>query len=287
MGVRLRTAMLAAALLVAGFALRAPFDQLRRYLIARCNDPVRLPRLAEESRVRFQPGARDCAARVAEMLPAALARIEQEQGRPFANPPTVAVYVSYEDYARAGGLGDASVAAVARSGYVLLSPTLCGDESERLAGVLAHELSHSHIFGWRRSWFAARPPSWFTEGLAVMVSGGGGAEGVDEAMAVRAMARGWAITIEDTGLWRDFGAIGFAAEPPPEIFGGDRFAGRQRLAYREAQMFVAWLRRIDPQGFARLLNRVENNESFKDSFVKIYGAGSSRRWSEFLAGVSR
>lgn len=287
MGARLKIAMLAAALLVAGLALRGQIDQLRRYLIARCNDPVSLPGLAEEPRVRFQPGARDCAARVAKMLPAALARIEQEQGRPFANPPTIAVYLSYEDYARASGLGDAAAAAVARSGYVLLSPALCGEESERLAGVLAHELSHSHIFGWRRSWFAARPPSWFTEGLAVLASGGGGAEGVDEAMAARAMAGGWAITVEDEGLWRDFGAIGFAAEPPPGIFQGERFAGRQRLAYREAQMFVAWLRRANPQGFALLLNRVENNQSFKDSFVKIYGASSSTLWSEFLAGVSR
>jgi hypothetical protein len=43
-----------------------------------------------------------------------------------------------------------------------------------------------------------RLPNWFKEGLAVMVSGGGGAEFVGEAEARAAIGRGECIAIDDT-----------------------------------------------------------------------------------------
>jgi hypothetical protein len=163
-----------------------------------------------------------------------LARVEAAQERPFARSPTIGVYASYDKYARANGLEDAAIAAVYRSGRVLLSPTLCGAERARLPGVLTHELSHTHLFGWRSSLFSARPPSWFTEGLAVMVSDGGGAEGVSEVEAAEALRKGYAIVVMDDGLWRDFASIRFEIEPPHDPSRDDFISFRQRLAYRQA-----------------------------------------------------
>ncbi len=266
--------------------LRAPLRLLRHYVVARFNEPTNLLPLEGNPRIRFQESARACAGRVAALLSSALVRVEKEQGRPFARIPTIGVYASLQDYARASGLEEPTISGVSRSGYVLLSPTLCGDETDRLEGVLVHELSHSHIFGWRTSLFASRPPSWFTEGLATLVSGGAGAEGAKQSMAARAMAKGYAIVVEDRGIWRDFSSIRFQIEPPPELFEGDAWSGRQSLAYREAAMFVDWLRRGDPQAFSRLVGRIENNEPFKRSFFEIYDADSSQLWREFLSGFS-
>jgi len=111
----------------------------------------------------------------------------------------------------------------------------------RLRGVLTHELSHVHLFGWRSSLFSA-PPSWFTEGLTVAVSDGGGAEGVSEVEAAEALRKGYAIVVTNDGRWRDFASIRLEIEPPGDPSRDDFVTFRQRLAYREAAMFVACLR---------------------------------------------
>jgi hypothetical protein len=275
------------ALVAATCGAVAAVPMLRHYLVALFNDTSDLPVLESDRRVHFEPEARACALEVAALLPAALARVEAAQGRPFARGPTIGVYASYESYARANGLEDPSIAAVSRSGRVLLSPTLCRGERARLPGVLTHELSHTHLFGWRSSLFSARPPSWFTEGLAVMVSDGGGAEGVSEAEAAQAIFNGHAIVVTDKGLWRDFASIRFELEPPRDPSREDFGAFRQRLAYRQAAIFVAWLREQDPEAFATLLLRIENGGSFRDSFHALFAASLSQEWQTFVAHLSK
>ena len=60
-----------------------------------------------------------------------------------------------------------------------------------------------------------RLPQWFKEGLAVMVSGGGGAEGVSELQARDAIRRGDHIAIESSNSLLNLAAIKFVQ--PPEI----------------------------------------------------------------------
>jgi hypothetical protein len=278
-----RIVKIVAVLVIALAAVPMP----RHYLVALFNDPRDLPALENDERVHFEPGARACALEVAALLPAALARIEAAQERPFARDPTIGVYASYESYARANGLEDAAIAAVSRSGRVLLSPTLCGEERTRLRGVLTHELSHTHLFGWRSAVFSGRPPSWFTEGLAVMVSDGGGAEGVSEAEGAEALREGYAIVVTDNGLWRDFASIRFELEPPRDPSRDDFPTFRQRLAYRQAGMFVTWLRARDPDAFAKLVRRIENGESFSDSFRESYAASPREPWRDFVSRLSK
>jgi len=274
-------------LVAAGCVAVATVPMLRHYLVALFNDPRDLPVLESDGRVHFEPEARACALEVAALLPTALARVEAAQERPFARSPMIGLYASYENYARANGLENPAIAAVSRSGRVLLSPTLCGKERARLPGVLTHELSHTHLFGWRSSLFSARPPSWFTEGLAVMVSDGGGAEGVSEVEAAEALRKGYAIVVMDDGLWRDFASIRFEIEPPHDPSRDDFISFRQRLAYRQAGMFVAWLRERDPDAFVKLLRRIENGESFRDSFHVSYAANPLEPWQNFVSHLSK
>jgi hypothetical protein len=272
--VRLLVLMGAAALIA--LALR---PDLRAALRAEFHEPSRLPALATDPRVHFEPTAHDCAERVAAALPAAIARIENVHGRPFAKPPVVGVYASFENYAHANGLGDAGVAGVTRAGRALLSPTLCGGERERLEGVLTHELSHVHFSGWRVRKGQA-PPAWFTEGLAVMASNGGGAEGVSDEDAARALRAGVAF-IPDNAAWTDFAAIRFAREPDTPA-GHDAWTHRQRLAFRQAGLFVTWLRRQSPEAFLRLLRDLEHGAEFENAFERSFDGRWKNYWRSFI-----
>lgn len=258
---------------------------LHHYMVALLHDPGNLQALESDRRIHYEEGAEGCALDVAAILPAAIELVEARQGRPFRSEPIVGVYASYDLYARANGLEEPNIAATSRSGRVILSPTLCGPSHDRAAGVLTHELSHSHLFGWRSSIFSARPPSWFTEGLAVMVSNGGAAEGVSDLDAASAITRGDEIVIEDDGLWTDLASIPFQSNTKlgPQEHG----VSRQRLAYREAGMFVAWLQESDPLAFSRFLNDLENGEPFGRSFRSAFGESPAARWKQFVAHLPR
>jgi hypothetical protein len=65
-----------------------------------------------------------------------------------------------------------------------------------------HELSHAHIQGSIEAIGYVRLPSSFKEGLAVMVSGGGGAELISEEAARTAIERGEQIVIDNAGTDR-------------------------------------------------------------------------------------
>jgi len=72
------------------------------------------------------------------------------------------------------GLGSDAPRGVTFFGRVNLSPELFWPERQRLPAILTHELSHAHIQWWIGVNAYIQLPKWFKEGLAVMVSGGGG-----------------------------------------------------------------------------------------------------------------
>lgn len=268
-----------ALLLMAGGVV-ASIPALRNFASALAHDPSDLPAVLGEERVRFEPGAEDCAFDVAGLLPAAIADVEAAHGRPFRSDVVVGVYVSPERYAEANGLGVAKTAGVSFLGRVTLSPSLCGPERDRLRAVLTHELSHAHLQGWLSPLAFVRLPTWFNEGLAVAVSGGGGAEGVSEKTAREAIANGYAIAITDEGSLSNLTAVNFVEAPPHGSAFEERLAVG-RLAYRQAAMFVSWLRRRDRLAFADFLRRIEDGASFKMTFAEKFGAPPSRLWRDF------
>jgi hypothetical protein len=268
---------------VAGLAL-ALRPELRLAARAAWNDPRLLPAFNDDARIRYEPEARACAEAVANLAPLAIAQIESAHGRPFARPPVVGVYASFENYANANGMDDPGIAAVTRAGAALLSPTLCGQERDRLRSVLTHELSHVHLSSWRPLG-APRPPQWFTEGLAVMASNGGGAEGVSDDEAAQAIRDGYRVVL-DGRRWIDFAGLGFEREPPREPT-KNALTQRQRLAYRQAGMFVGWLRMRDETAFLRLLRALEAGEAFEPSFESAFGESAPSLWRRFVSDLSQ
>jgi len=265
---------LALITLAAGTAAALP--AARHLASALWNLPDYLPSLAENRLVHFEPGAEDYAHEVATLLPAAIARVEAAQGRPFAHPVTVGVYATPEAYAAANASGLTGAVGVTAFGRVVLSPVLNWPQHRRLRAILTHELSHAHIQGWISANDFFRLPPWFKEGLAVMVSGGGGAEFVSEEEARAAIESGAHIAIHDAGSFWNLSEIRFERAPaqgtPSHL---------TVMAYRQAGMFVTYLHDADAPGFARMMNAILDGRPFADAVTAGYHQDVQSLWQKF------
>lgn len=161
------------------------------------NMPDRLPALSTNSQVRCQPGAEDFARDIAALYSDAIAQVEAAHGRRFARPVTLGAYAAAEAYAAANGVRSEIPVGVTCAGRVNLSPKLFSSQRRRRRAIPTHELSHAHIQGWVGQYKYIYLPNWFKEGLAVMVSEGGGAELVSEDEARAAIQRGERLVIND------------------------------------------------------------------------------------------
>jgi hypothetical protein len=264
------------ALITVAAGTAVAFPAARHIASALWNVPDRLPALPENSQIHFEPGAEDYAHGVSALLPAAIARIEAAQGRPFAHPVTVGVYATPEAYAAANASGAAGAVGVAAFGRVILSPTLNRPQHRRLPAILTHELSHAHLQGWISAYTWVRLPNWFKEGLGVMVSGGGGAEFVSEQEARSAIERGEHIVIDDTGSFANLSEIRFERAPPQATP-----SHRTVMAYRQAGMFVAWLHDSDAPGFARMMNAILDGRPFVEAVDGGYRQDVHSLWQKF------
>ena len=271
------------AVVVAGAAAALSVPTARHIVSGLWNLPDWLPALPDNGQVNgqvhYQPGAEDFAHDVAALLPDAIARVEAVHGRPFAHPVTVGVYATPEAFAAADGLGSNIPVGVTFAGRVNLSPVLFRSQHQRLRAILTHELSHAHLQGWIGPIaYMRRLPVWFKEGLAVMVSGGGGAEMVSEEEARAAIRRGEQIVIDEAGSLQNSGF--FRVERAP----ADKAPWYPIvLAYRQAGMFVTYLRESDRPAFDRMMNAIFDGRTFAQAVTIGYHDDARSRWQKFIA----
>src|ERR1019366_732821 len=160
-------------------------------------------------------------------------------------------------------------------GNVMLSPVLFSTQRRRMPAILAHELSHAHLQSWISQLAYLRLPNWFKEGLAVMVSEGGGAEGVSDLQARDAIRRGDRIDIEPSGSLLNLSAVRFENLEIP----GSSF--RTQLAYRQAGLFVAFLHDSNPAGFERMMDAIFASRPFAEALTTAYATDLPTLWSGF------
>lgn len=243
---------------------------LARAGIAALHSTSHFRKLEADNRVLYEPGAEALARQAAAHLPEALAAVEREQYRPFAEPIEVYVCTNEESFYTHTGTDRRVRGAVTTK--LFLSGGL-NKEPERTARILTHELSHLHLLQRLGQWdYVSDLPPWFTEGLAVIVSGGGGAEKASEAEAIRAILAGKHFTPGKRGgfLFRKYG-YAFGLEPP--------------MFYRQSGMFVAFLRQLDPEGFRRFVLALEGGGKFAPSFRNSFGMEIDAAWKRFIGSL--
>jgi hypothetical protein len=231
--------------------------------------------LASDPRVLYEPGAETQAQRVADLLPAAIAEVEQAHYRAFLRPVTVYVCGTPRCFSSHVTSQNVSAATVPDN-RIFLSPRLFDTESQRLPLILAHELSHLHL-GQQIGHYSYTVPVWFHEGLAAYASDGGGAEYATEEQAAEAIKHGQTFTpgTLDTPLTRHKAEYW---KLPTYVF------------YREALMFVEYLRSLGEARFRDFLLGVENDEDFALAFGNTYNmtlTAAGKRFSQRFTGDPR
>jgi hypothetical protein len=267
----------AVVLILVAAVSAAAVPQVRHIASGWWNNPEALAGLPENRQVRYEEGALDRARIVAGLLPAATAHVEAVQGRPFRHRVFIGVYVTPEAYAAANGTGFSGAVGVNFLGRVILSPSLFTTKRQRLPLMLTHELSHAHLRSWMSELTFIALPNWFKEGLAVVVSDGGGAEEVSVADARDAIRWGDQIAVTRQGSLFDW--VGVRMERPPQV---PDTSFRIQMAYRQAGMFVAFLRDTNPAGFATMMQAILDGRPFADAVEAGYQTDVEALWLRFV-----
>jgi len=224
------------------------------------------------SNVLYEPGMEGPAALVAAALPSAVTRVEAQQHLPIAKPFRIYVCSTQESFnAYMGAPPGATARGVKVLNDIFLAPSAFSSwRGDTHGSVLTHELSHLHLYqrlGHRRSLWDM--PVWFLEGLAVMVSGGGG-EGVTAEDAMSAILAGHRFIPDEKGsLLRPKRA---------SDYGMGTF-----MFYRQSELFVAFIRARDPAAFGDFLLALQQGRggSFARVFESSFGTDIVRMWEEF------
>ncbi len=217
--------------------------------------------------IHYETGTEDLARRVAPHLAPAIRSVEAVQGT-FPRPVAIFLPASEAHFSRYCLSTRPAGCVVGQR--LFLSPRL-RRETARIGRVLIHELSHLQLGQTIGPWhFQTRLPSWFKEGLAVYISGGGGAENVSEQAAVAAIRRGRTFRPEGEGhLLFTRTASDYGLKP--------------HMFYRQAALFVRWWHDTDPERFARIFPELEKGRSLDEALVSAYGLTVEAGWQRFRA----
>lgn len=226
--------------------------------------------LASDERVWVEPGYEDYGARVAAVLPEAIAKVEAAHYLPFARAPRVHVCGSADCFARYV-LTPKLSAVVIPDNRLILSPNLDGRERHRLPALLTHELAHLHL-GQRIGHYHSTLPVWFHEGWASLTAEGGGAEYASDAQAIEAIRAGRRVNL--------------ALRDTPDKRHRAQASGVDiHTFYRQSLLLVAWLKAQDPLRFRDLALAIQDNVDFEIAFWNLYGEAPATRLAGFFDSV--
>jgi hypothetical protein len=225
-----------------------------------------------DPRVRFEPGTERLADHVAAALPEAIAAVERQHYRTFLKPISVFVCATPESLASYGGTKTAGGFVFNGRLFISSKPQ---NTAERIPRLLTHELSHLHLEQYSGMLGGAWGiPSWFKEGLAVLVGDGGGAETVSESEARGAIV------------------AGNSFEPPLRgrpLFdrSGRSYGLAEHMWYRQSELLVRFMRERDEAAFRRLLDMLLDGKSLGAAVDLAYPEGLDAVVREFRTDVAQ
>jgi hypothetical protein len=221
-----------------------------------------------DPRVLYEPGAEIFASQIAAILPVAVEKVETQQYISFREPPKIYVCASKDSYYKLSGTRARAVV----TNKLLLSPELKNDP-ESLSLMLTHELSHLHLLQHVGQVAFIKLPPWFKEGLATLVSGGGGASTVSDNQALMFIRDGKYFIPED-----DRGLISSLIFPHYSSF----WHLDHQMYYRQCMMFVAFMKINHEYQFKNFMISIMTGNNFQDSFSTFYKEKLGDLWGRYL-----
>ena len=258
-------------LLVIGIFLSRPI--LLKAVLAKYKSTDHFVTLAEDARIRYEPGAKDKAAAVKEILDGSQKNVESLLKAHFKKPIDLYVcasQVSFNGYV----FLSKNVKGAVYWGKLFLSPRAFSQGEAALAEVTTHELTHYlfHTYLGEQA-HIEHIPLWFREGIAVYVANGGPA--YTEGKNVRDVISDdekEAYLSGATNAW-------FASKNPGDAVGKNGTANW--LLYRVGALFVHYLHDSQPAQFDRLVQLLLSGSEFTDAVNTAYGKNVELLHKEF------
>jgi hypothetical protein len=221
--------------------------------------------------VRYYAGSEGLAERMVKAVPDSIATVERRHGVPFKQAPKMYVcdtkcfvrFAPFNQHTPAAHFADS----IFMHDDVLRSRELKHNmPPERF---LTHELSHLLLYQYLGPIGYMQVPAWFREGLAVSVSGGAGAEGATPRDAALSILAGKSFDAAEAGsVFRNRTSATYGL--------------RSSIFYRQAGMFVDYLREADPAAFQQSLLNILEGAAFQQSFYLAYGKPVASLWEGFV-----
>lgn len=245
------------SLMTAAKARLEPRDQ---FVEVRANAQVHY--LGEDAKVM--------ARRLAMAMDASVSKVERMNGRKFIEPPKV--YVCNADCFLRFSTMERTVPAAHFMDAIFMNDSDLRKKEHRFSmapeNFLVHELTHLLFYQHAGAIAYMRTPAWFREGWAVIVSDGAGAQACSPEEAAKHLLAGASFDpAEEGSLFRNRTAASYGLPYP--------------VFYRQAALFVAYLRDTDSSAFRTALDLIFEGERFQHSFVRAYGKPLTAYWHSF------
>ena len=266
-----------AGALVTFFVVGAMTDcSLGKMAVAQSHSRDRFVPTQSNPDVRYEPGSQNMADRIARAIGHSRQAVEQTHGAAFTQAQRLFVchadcfttFVPVSEEIAAAQFGNAIFM---NDGVLELREQHRGMPVENF---LTHEMAHLLLYQRAGAVAYIRVPSWFREGIAVAVSNGAGAEACTPTEAAHHILDGKSFDPAEVGsLLRDRTASSYGL--------------RTSIFYRQAGMFVEYLRKQNPAAFQAALKDILDGQDFQKSFGTAYGQSISSHWPGFVASMSQ
>jgi hypothetical protein len=220
--------------------------------------------------VRYVQGAESMALRLGKAMDNSLNTVERMHGKAFLEPPKVFV-CDADCFLRFSTLARDVPAAHFMDSIFMNDPELRRKERQFAMppeSFLVHELTHLLFYQHVGAISYMRTPAWFREGWAVVVSDGAGAQACSREVAARHLLAGNSFDPSEEGsLFLNKTASSYGLPYP--------------VFYRQAAMFIEYLREVDPLAFQAALHDILDGEPFQNSFARAYSRVVASYWDPF------
>jgi hypothetical protein len=195
---------------------------------------------------------------ICNVLPHLIDSVENKLLHKFVNPPIIYVCNSNQSFCKYSGSKYPGPRARALADKVFISPRLNG--SKDWNEIVYHELSHALLYQCIVAYHYIKIPVWFHEGLATYISNGGGSGNITDNMAILDILKGNHFY--------------------PKSFNNNTIPAWMK--YRQAMLFVKFMKEGKEKEFEKLLTAIFNKKSFSKSIETSYGMKVSKLWIEFI-----
>lgn len=204
---------------------------------------------------------------VGDIEPYLIDSVEKKTFHKFVKMPLVYICNTNKSFCKYSGARYPGPRARVTPKGLFISPRL--KSSKDWKDILYHELCHVILLQHTKVLCYVKIPIWFHEGLATLISNGGGSGNVTDSASIIGILNG-----------NHFNPVQSENVLLPKSFSKDNIP--PWTEYRQSMLFVKFIKEINENKFKMLLDSIFNKNSFPKSIEISYDRSISELWKNFV-----